>query len=90
MDEMKKQESLAQKKMSRADFLKGMGKSVAGITLVGGMSTLLAGCENEAAAPSDTGVSTPEGAPEWPFEYVEVDIAKAEERAYNAYKTQGG
>jgi hypothetical protein len=90
MTEKKNQESLAQKKMSRADFLKGMGKSVAGITLVGGMSTLLAGCENEAAAPADTNAGTPEGSPEWPFEYVEVDIDKAEQKAYEAYMQQGG
>jgi hypothetical protein len=90
MTEELKKETLAQKKMSRADFLKGMGKSVAGITLVGGMSTFLAGCENEAAAPADTNTGTPEGAPEWPYEYVEVDLDAAQERAYQAYMTKGG
>ncbi len=90
MTEELKKETLAQKKMSRSDFLKGMGKSVAGITLVGGMSALLAGCEDEAAPANDTNAGTPQGAPEWPYEYVEVDLEKAQEKAYQAYMTQGG
>lgn len=70
--------------LSRKDFLKGVGKTVAGVTVVGTFGSVLAGCSST--------VSTVEAAekPQWPFPYQKVDADKAAQRAYNAYKEKGG
>lgn len=70
--------------ISRKDFLKGMGKTVAGVTVVGSLGTVLAGCSTPAA--------TVEAAekPQHPFTYVKVDPDKAAEKAYKGYKEKGG
>ncbi|MGE5630525.1 MAG: hypothetical protein ACM3TR_05425 [Caulobacteraceae bacterium] len=72
-------------KMSRKDFLKGVGKTVAGVTVVGTISAALSGC----AAPAAAAPATSEK-PKWPFTYKKVDPDKAAERAFKAYKEKGG
>lgn len=75
---------MTEKQISRKDFLKGMGTSLAGVAVVGTMGGLLTGCTAETAG---SGV---EGAPEFPFKYVKLDPAKAEEIGYNTYFEKGG
>jgi hypothetical protein len=80
-------------KMSRKDFLKGVGKTVAGVTVVGTISTALAGCTAPAAPAETTAAPAAPVAPEkpqWPFPYKKVDPDKAAERAFKAYKEKGG
>ena len=72
-----------QKQISRKDFLKGMGTSLAGVAVAGSLGGLLTGCSAETAS------SNSEAAP-YPFKYKKLDPAVAEERAYNAYFEQGG
>jgi len=70
------------KNLSRKDFLKGMGTTLAGVTLFGGMGTVLASFnEAEAAEKSDIA---------YPLPYTRIDPDKAAERAYKYYKEQGG
>lgn len=71
------------KGISRKDFIKGMGVSIAGVAVAGGLGGVLTGC---AATP----VASVDGAPAWPFKYTKIDPAKAEERAYNSYFEDGG
>ncbi len=73
------------KEISRKSFLKGMGKTIAGFTVLGGVGTVLAGCSADAAA----GV-TASAAPAWPFEYEKIDADKAAQRAYDSYKSGRG
>jgi len=74
------------KQMTRKDFLKGVGASVAGVAMAGGVGALLTGCTTTAAV--DTTGSTEK--PQWPFKYVKLDPAKVEARAYTGYKEKGG
>lgn len=71
------------KEISRKDFIKGMGVSLAGVAVVGGLGGILTGC---AATP----VASVEGAPAWPMKYKKLDPAVAEERAFKGYKEKGG
>ncbi len=72
------------KQISRKDFMKGVGVTVAGVAVTGGLGGLLTGCAApEAAADTTT-------APEWPYPYKKLDPAKVEERAFNGYKEMGG
>ncbi len=80
-EEMKK----CSKGITRKDFLKGMGTSIAGVTVLGGVGTLLAGCTEEAS----TG-GAPTGKAEWPFAYQQVDADAAAQRAYDSYKSGRG
>ena len=73
---------MSRKEISRKDFIKGMGVSLAGVAVAGGLGGVLTGC----AAPS----ASVEGAPVWPLKYTKIDPAKAEERAFNGYKEKGG
>lgn len=75
---------MTEKQISRKDFLKGMGTSLAGVAVVGTMGGLLTGCSAETAS---AGV---DGVPEYPFKYVKLDPAKAEEIGYNTYFEKGG
>ena len=68
--------------ISRKDFLKKAGMTVAGVAVTG---SLLSACSSDTAASADTSK-----APEWPFTYSKIDPAVAEERAYKAYHEQGG
>ncbi len=74
------------KEISRKDFLKGVGISVAGVAMAGGVGGLLTACGDSASV--DSGGSV--GAPEWPFKYVKLDPEKVKARAFDAYKTKGG
>ncbi len=76
---------MSDKTVSRKDFLKGVGKSIAGVTLIGGVGSLLTGC----AQPDAPAVDTSQ-APTWPFTYSKLDPDKVAERAFNSYKTGGG
>lgn len=80
--------------MSRKDFLKGVGKAVAGVTVAGAFGSVLTGCSTQeaTAAPAATPAAapaTPEK-PQWPFPYKKLDADKAAERAFKAYKEKGG
>jgi len=76
-EEMNKQS----KAITRKNFLKGMGTSIAGVTVLGGVGTLLAGCTEEASAMEK---------PEWPFKYEKIDPDVAAQRAYDSYKSGRG
>ena len=71
------------KEISRKDFIKGMGVSLAGVAVAGGLGGMLTGCS---AGP----VASAESAPAWPMKYEKLDPAKAEERAFTGYKEKGG
>lgn len=71
-----------QKQISRKDFLKKAGITVAGVALSG---SLLTACTAQPTASLDTNQ-----APEWPFKYSKIDPAVAEARAFTGYKEKGG
>lgn len=73
----------SQKEISRKDFLKGMGTSLAGVAVVGTLGGVLTGCS------ADDGASA-EGAAPYPFKYKKLDPAVAEKRAYDTYFEKGG
>ncbi len=75
---------MTEKQISRKDFLKGMGTTVAGVAAVGTLGGLLTGCSAQVAS---GGVDE---APAHPFKYVKLDPAKAEEIGYNTYFENGG
>ncbi|WP_243136933.1 hypothetical protein [Alkaliphilus serpentinus] len=75
------------KQISRKDFLKGVGTSIAGVTLMGGVGSLLTACTDKAAAPSTSATAEK---PQWPFTYAKLDAEKAGQKAYDAYKTGAG
>lgn len=76
--------------MSRKDFLKGVGKAVAGVTVAGAFGSVLTGCSTqEATVVPAAAPATPEK-PQWPFPYKKLDADKAAERAFKAYKEKGG
>lgn len=85
------------KQITRKDFLKGVGVSVAGVAMAGTVGSLLTACGeketgSQAAGTSGSpGTSTASvGKPEWPFKYVQLDPEKVKARAFDAYKTKGG
>jgi len=69
------------KQISRKDFLKGVGTTVASVAVVGTLGSVLTGCTTE------TGVQEK---PQWPYPYKKMDPEKAAEKAYKAYKEKGG
>ena len=73
----------ANKQLTRKEFLKGMGYTVAGVAVATSIGGTLTGCSTTANV--DT-----EQAPEWPFIYKKIDPATAEARAHKAYNEQGG
>ncbi len=81
-----------EKQITRKDFLKGVGVSVAGVAMATGVGGLLTACgEKESGSGSaDVSGSGSVGKPEWPFKYVKLDVEKVKERAFDAYKTKGG
>lgn len=72
------------KQISRKDFLKGVGRTVAGVAVAGSVGSILTGCSTAAPTASVT------ERPEWPFKYQKSDPDKAAERAYKGYKEKGG
>ncbi|MEL7648330.1 MAG: hypothetical protein AAGU76_09570 [Sedimentibacter sp.] len=83
------------KQISRKDFLKGMGMTVAGVAVTGSLAGVLTGCSTQEAAPAPAAPAPAAEAsalqaPAWPFTYTKIDPAVAEERAYKGYKEKGG
>jgi hypothetical protein len=82
------------KQISRKDFLKGMGLTVAGVAVTGSLTGVLTGCSTkEAEAPAPAAVAAAvdtSQAPAWPFKYEKIDVATAQEKAYAGYKEKGG
>ncbi|HZK56941.1 MAG TPA: twin-arginine translocation signal domain-containing protein [Clostridia bacterium] len=79
------------KQITRKDFLKGVGVSVAGVAMAGTMGSILTACaDKENSQTTDTSGSNPVKRPEWPFKYEKLDPEKVKERAFNAYQTKGG
>ena len=70
--------------MSRKDFLKGVGKTVAGVTVVGTLGSVLTGCTTPVATVEAT------EKPQWPFPYAKLDPEKVLERGFKGYKEKGG
>lgn len=73
------------KLLSRKDFLKKAGITVAGIAVTGTLASALTGCTTQPTASLDTSQ-----APEWPLPYKKLDPEKVEARAFTAYKEKGG
>ena len=73
------------KQISRKDFLKGVGVTVAGVALTGTLGSVLTGCTAKPTAALDTSQK-----PAWPFAYKKVDLDIAEARAFKGYKEKGG
>ncbi len=69
------------KKISRKDFMKGIGAGAVSVAVVGS----LAGCSSNK---SNVAVAT--AAPTYPFEWHELDTTKAQDRAYKAFYNLGG
>ena len=77
--------------MSRKDFLKGVGKAVAGVAVAGTLGSVLTGCSaQEAATAAVPAAPTAQEKAQWPFPYKKIDADKAAERAFKAYKEKGG
>lgn len=70
-------------KITRKDFLKTAGSSIAGVAMVGAMGGLLTGCSTSSAGDAMT-------PPSWPYKYKKLDVDQVKERTYDAYKNQGG
>ena len=80
------------KQITRKDFLKGVGVSVAGVAMAGTVGSILTACtekENPQAA-ADASGSDSVKRPTWPFKYEKLDPEKVRARAFDAYKTKGG
>jgi hypothetical protein len=73
--------------ISRKEFLKGVGKTVAGVTVVGALGSVLTGCTT--AEPTAAVPVTPER-PQWPFPYKKLDAEKVLARGFKGYKDKGG
>ena len=71
------------KQITRKDFLKGMGYTVASVAVATSLGGTLTGCS------TTTNVDTSQS-PEWPFVYQKIDPAIAEARAYQSYGEMGG
>ncbi len=75
---------MSEKQITRKSFIKGVGATVAGVAVSGGIGSLLTGC----AAPAASADSS--APPAWPFKYKKLDPAVVEARAFNGYKEKGG
>ena len=78
------------KNITRSEFLKGMGTTLAGVTLVGGIGSLLTGCTEEEIADAKEQMGIDPEQVEYPVAYTRIDPDKAAERAYKYYKEKGG
>ena len=75
---------MSEKQITRKSFIKGVGVTVAGVAVTGGLSGLLTGCASPAVS-ADTSA-----APAWPFKYKKLDPEVVQARAFNGYKEKGG
>ncbi len=78
------------KQITRKDFLKGVGVSVAGVAMTGTIGSLLTACADKEADSGAAGASGSVERPGWPFKYAKLDVEKVKARAFDAYKTKGG
>lgn len=79
------------KKITRKEFLKGVGTTVAGVAVAGSLGSLLTACaKSEPAAPAAPAASAAPQKPEWPFKYKKLDVEKVKARAFKGYKEKGG
>ncbi len=70
--------------ISRKEFLKGIGKTVAGVTVVGALGPVLTACSTPAATVEATEKY------QWPFPYTKLDPEKVLARGFKGYKEKGG
>ena len=73
------------KQITRQDFLKGMGMTVAGVAVTGSLAGVLTACSSPEPAATETA-----SAVEWPYEYKKLDVATVQDRAYKGYFEKGG
>lgn len=78
------------KNISRKVFLKKMGTTLAGVTLLGGMGGILTACGEVELAEAKEQMALELEQVEYPLPYVRIDPDKAAERAYKYYKEKGG
>lgn len=78
------------KNITRKDFLKGMGTTIAGVTLLGGVGSVLMGCSQGNVALAETPLALNPEPIVYPLAYSRIDPDKAAERAYTFYKEKGG
>jgi len=77
--------------ITRKDFLKSMGTTIAGVTLFGGVGSVLMGCsQQDIAVAAETPVDLNPEPVAYPVAYTSIDPDKAAERAYKYYKEKGG
>ena len=81
---------MEKKNITRSEFLKGMGTTLAGVTLVGGIGSLLTGCTEEEIAEAKEQMGIDPEQVGYPVAYTRIDPDKAAERAYKYYKEKGG
>lgn len=78
------------KQVTRKDFLKGMGMSLAGVAVVGSVGGLLTACTGTGTASATVETTGSTDKPQWPFKYTKLDPDKVTERAFKGYKEKGG
>ncbi len=75
---------MSEKQITRKNFLKGVGTTIAGVTVLGGMTSILTGCDEEVQASNDQGDAS------YPLPYKRVDPDQVAKRAYDGYQEKGG
>ncbi|HZK24003.1 MAG TPA: twin-arginine translocation signal domain-containing protein [Oscillospiraceae bacterium] len=81
--------AVKEKELTRRKFIKGAGATLAVTALSAGLGGFLTGCSK----PTEETTGEPNGQPvdvTWPLAYHQLDSAKAEEIAYNSYKSGAG
>ena len=78
------------KNITRKDFLKKMGTTLAGVTLLGGVGSILTACSEDELTEAAVQMGLDPEQVEYPVPYVRIDPDKAAERAYKYYKEKGG
>jgi hypothetical protein len=68
--------------ISRKEFLKTAGKTVAGVAVVGALGSVLSGCSTTTTAKVDKY--------QWPLPYKKLDPEKVLARGFKGYKEKGG
>jgi len=74
---------MTEKQISRKQFIKGAGATIAGVAVTGALGGLLTGCQTQASADLTQPV-------QWPMKYTKLDPSVVEARAYTGYKEKGG
>lgn len=76
--------------VSRKEFLKKMGTTLAGVTLLGGVGGILTACSEEEMVEAAVEMGLDPEQVQYPVPYTRIDPDKAAERAYKYYKEKGG